>query len=775
MHKIITHLAQHTEVEYLLGILENIAEGIFVIDTKGIILACNGKAEAMFGYPREEMIDRNVKMLMPEPHHSAHDGYLGHYMDTGESRIIGIGRDVYALRKDGSQFPMRLSISEIHNDDVHHFIGIVHDQSAQKQAEHQVATARERLRLATQAGRIGIWDMNLSNRELNWDHRMFEIYGIDSTRCTADYTLWRQALYPEDRKRTEEHINQAISDDVDFTSDFRIRTPAGEIRYLHAAGLIQHNEAGKPVRLVGMNIDITAQKSLEQRLHQARDEAEQANRAKSAFLANMSHELRTPLNSIIGFSGILESGMAGELNAEQQKQLGIIANSGKHLLDLINDILDLSKIEAGKLEVEASHFDLADLLENSIDIIRPLAEKKSLQLEVRQPTNDINLHSDKGKLKQVLLNLLSNAVKFTDEGHVQLVVEELTDNRLCFAVSDSGRGIEASQLDSVFEEFHQVSQHGQMDKPQGTGLGLAISRKIAHMLGGDISVVSQPGHGSTFSLEILCDLDQETGDIHPLVMPKDELRGAGVILTVEDDPDAQELLRQYLEQDGYRVIQAFSGSQVIEAVRRLKPDLITLDILMPGKNGWQVLHELKNSPATANIPVICISMLDQRPLGLQLGAVEYLSKPIDRRALLMEIEQIRASRSLESILIVDDEPDARELVRNMLTPGDHLNICEAANGREALAMLATCTPDLIITDLMMPEMDGFELLLQLRMRDDCKQTPIIVCTSKSLDHEERQLLQQSSAALLKKSHISPHSLRTDIARLINASNRSENE
>jgi len=346
MRQIIRHLSQESEIEYLIGILENIAEGIFVIDTECVILGCNAKAEEIFSYTRDEMIGHNVNMLMPEPFHSQHDGYINRYMDSGEAHIIGLGREVTGLKKDGSTFPMGLSVSEIKNDDVHHFIGIVRD--------------------------------------------------------------------------------------------------------------------------------VTEQKYYEQRLKQTRHEAEQANRAKSAFLANMSHELRTPLNAIIGFSGILESGMAGELNPEQQKQLGIIANSGRHLLGLINDILDLSKIEAGKLEVEASEFGLNELLTGVADMIRPMAQDKALTFEINAPDREIRLYSDRSKFKQILLNLLSNAVKFTDQGRVQLVVQPSGDGRLHCAVSDTGNGIPDEDIDKVFDEFQQLggAEHDVAEQPQGTGLGL---------------------------------------------------------------------------------------------------------------------------------------------------------------------------------------------------------------------------------------------------------------------------------------------------------------
>jgi len=288
------------------------------------------------------------------------------------------------------------------------------------------------------------------------------------------------------------------------------------------------------------------------------------------------------------------------------------------------------------------------------------------------------------------------------------------------------------------------------------------------MLGGDIDIESKPGIGSTFSFDILKQLDVASDTSPAMVVPDDEGRGRGLILTVEDDPDAQEVLRVYLEDGGYRVMQAYDGKQVAEAIARRRPDLITLDVLMPGKNGWEVLHDLKSDNSTVDIPVICISVLDQRPLGLSLGAIEYLTKPVDKNTLLQEINHIRSVQALRHVLVVDDEPESRALIREMLNHGSDITFTEAANGVEALVCIEQQQPDLIITDLMMPEMDGFELLLQLRLKKHGGDIPVIVCTSKSLDNDEVARLRASSVAILKKSHIDQRALLNDVAGQLRA-------
>lgn len=508
MLELFRHVDAEAQAAYLRGILEGIAEGIIIIDHQGIILGVNQRAEELFGHPRQEMMGRNVSMLMPEPFSSQHDDFIRHYLESGEARIIGIGREVTGLKKSGETFPMGLAISEVKADGQHHFVGIVRD--------------------------------------------------------------------------------------------------------------------------------LTRRRELESHLMRARESAQASSEAKSSFLASMSHELRTPLNSIIGFSGILRDGLAGDLNDEQKKQVGIIHESGQHLLNLINDILDISKIDAGRMRLEPEPCHIGDIADAAVRVVRPLAERKGLELRVQVP--ELEVFNDAMKLKQLLLNLLSNAIKFTADGCVEIRARE-DAGMLVLEVEDTGRGIEAGELEHVFDEFAQAGQT--IEGQPGTGLGLALCRRFARIMGGDMEAVSSPGVGSIFRLRVplrvrVSCTDADSGDI---LLPGDLVADKPVVLAIEDDLAMQELYRQFFHGSEFQLIRATNGRAGLEAAFEYRPDCIILDILMPEMDGWEVLAELKCHSVTAEIPVLCISVLEDRETAHAMGAAAFFVKPVIREQLL---EALRA-------------------------------------------------------------------------------------------------------------------------------------
>ncbi len=457
--------------------------------------------------------------------------------------------------------------------------------------------------------------------------------------------------------------------------------------------------------------------------------------------------------------------MVGELNPEQTKQVGIIADSGRHLLALINDILDIARIEAGKMELEPTDFELQALVAETIEIIRPLADEKNLLVDVELPETSVAMCNDADKLKQVLLNLLSNAVKFTEAGGVTLSAKAEAEDRLGFTITDSGRGIPSSDIADIFEEFHRVSQ-ANGETIQGTGLGLSICRKLVGMMGGDIDAESEPGQGTTLRFSISRNIDKKTVEGPEVVLPLQNDRGRGLVLIVEDDPPAQEMMRLHLQQSGYSVIQVFNGDKVQETVRGHRPDIITLDILMPGMDGWQVLRKLKASADTRDVPVICLSILDERGKGLALGALEYLVKPVESAVLLSEISRIHDNRPLHRVLVVDDEADARALVRQILLDGNDFEVVEAADGIEALERVRSAKPDLIISDLMMPRMDGFEFIVALRKDRAMQHIPVIICSGKEVGEQEMALLKSHASTLISKTSLTATGLLQEIVELI---------
>ncbi len=510
-----------------------------------------------------------------------------------------------------------------------------------------------------------------------------------------------------------------------------------------------------------------------EKLAEANIKLRETDRLKSQFLANMSHELRTPLNSIIGFSEILIDGLAGKLTEEQAEFINNIYASGKHLLNLINDILDLSKIESGKMKFEFSEVNLRSLLEDAQTTVSALIDKKSQRLEIEVDNRVKSVWADEFKVKQVLLNLLSNASKFTPEGGqiwVRCRPAEEPDV-VVISVTDTGMGIKPEAQKVIFDAFRQADgsitrEHG------GTGLGLAISKKIVEAHGGEIWVESQPGKGSTFSFTLPTKQPKkaEKMQIEPPTIEKTVSNPKGeLVMIVEDDPQSSDLLRFYFQQEGYKTIQIYNGSKTVEEAVRFQPTLITLDIMLPGKDGWTILQELKADHRTKQIPVVIVSVLENRELGLSLGAVEYLNKPVKKNQLLAVLERLSLTTRVKTheakILVADDEPEVAEVIEEMLKP-EGFSILKATNGKAALQMVQQENPDLLILDLLMPDISGIEVVHALRSNGKGKEIPIIVLTGKDIAPEQRKQLNGQIQAFLKKASFSRRVLLSEVRRLL---------
>ena len=485
-------------------------------------------------------------------------------------------------------------------------------------------------------------------------------------------------------------------------------------------------------------------KSAVEEAEEAREQAQEASKTKSAFLANMSHELRTPMNAIIGYSEMLLEEAEDTGEKWMESDLKKILSSAKHLLQLINDILDLSKIEAGRMTVFLEPVDIAQTAKDVTATIEPLVAKNSNAFELICPDNTGIMRTDLTKLRQTLFNLLSNASKFTERGKVTLCIERRADGMVSFAVSDTGIGMNAAQMDKLFGEFVQADA-STTRKYGGTGLGLAISRKFCRMLGGDITVASEQGKGSTFTAILPVEAKEPAPE--PEVVPPASAAPAGAqsegtrgkLLVIDDDPASRELLQRMLEKEGYAVRLAPNGPDGIAAAREDKPDLITLDVMMPSMDGWAVLSALKTDPATADIPVVMLTMVEDRPMGYALGATEYVTKPVQKSRVLEAITRCVGHKS-DDILIVEDDAMAADIVMRTVQ-ADGRRCRHARNGREALAMIHESRPALIILDLMMPEMDGFTFLDALRVEgSDFPEIPVVVLTAKDLTSAEREHL-----------------------------------
>jgi signal transduction histidine kinase/CheY-like chemotaxis protein len=498
-------------------------------------------------------------------------------------------------------------------------------------------------------------------------------------------------------------------------------------------------------------------------------EVERATQLKSKFLANMSHELRTPLNAIVGFSDLLAEQTAGKLNDKQKRFVHHIKQGSNHLLQLINDILDLSKIEAGQLEFRYEDFQIHDALPEVLSTIRPLAMAKNIAVESKVETS-LGVNADRVRFKQILYNLLSNAVKFTPNGGRIDIDCHQNGDAVAIAVIDTGVGIRPEDQKAVFEEFRQV-EGGGGELQQGTGLGLAITKRLVEQQGGKIVLQSEWGKGSQFTITLpsvsRSDFPPQRVNIPSVgVIPTGGAVTSPLILIVDDELPARELLTSYLV-PAYRVVTAESGAEAPQKAKELRPDAIILDVLMANGNGFETLIALRKQPETADLPIIILSVIDQKQVGFALGATDYLVKPI-RKPLLLETICKYLPQQMDddsAILLVDDDLRALELLAETLRSAGY-ETQSVQTGARALEVLSSKLVGAVLLDLLMPGMDGFQVIRHIREQENLRHLPIFVMTAKNLTPEERTLLSRETQGLLMKDGAWQHQLVTEVARVL---------
>ena len=637
---------------------------------------------------------------------------------------------------------------------------VVTDITIRNRLERRVRESEERFRTLTENSASIIWTTSPAGDFLVEQRQWMAFTGQSWVEAVG--MGWTDAVHPEDREAYEQTWLRAVQSGTVYVGECRLRRADGTWRHMAVQGVAVREEEGAIREWVGTHTDITERRLAEEALAAARDAAEAANRAKSVFLANMSHELRTPLSAVIGYSEMLEEEMEDLGEPHLVVDLKKIESNARHLLSLINDVLDLSKIEANRMTSYAEDFDVVTVAREAAATVDALVQRKHNTLVLDLAEGLGSMHTDVVKLRQCLFNLISNAAKFTENGRITLAVTRAED-WLVFAVTDTGIGMTEEQLGRLFQRFSQADESTTRNFG-GTGLGLALTRAFCRLLGGEVHVASRIGEGTTFTLRL------------PRIMPEQAADGSGtgtdgdvqdsrrLVLVVDDDPAQRDLLTRFLTREGFTVATAADGRTGLEMARTLRPRAILLDVMMPQMDGWSVLTAIKADADLARIPVVMASFVNEPALANALGAADYVLKPVEWDQLASVMNRFRATEG--TVLVVDDDPDARSRLRTVLERNGW-EVREASNGEEALAVFAEAPPLVILLDLTMPVMDGFSFLENLRERPGGGDIPVIVLSARDLSQGDRQRL-QTADRVLQKGNMDLRALPGQLAELRNS-------
>ncbi|HAG85747.1 MAG TPA: hypothetical protein DCL61_32565 [Cyanobacteria bacterium UBA12227] len=764
-------------------IFENAIHGIFQTTPDGHYLSANPALVRIYGYSSVEELIANLTNIEQQLYVSKNRRSEFQCLIQEHDVVSDFESQIYG--KDGKLIWISENARAVRdgNGALLYYEGTVQDITPRKQAEEALRRSQQRLLFHLEHTSLAVIEWNLDFEVVEWNPAAEAIFGYTKSEAMGHHAAG--LIVPESAKNHVNQVWQALlsqrggtrSTNDNFTKDGRIIT----CDWYNTVLLDNNNNVIGVTSLVN---DITEREQAKAELRQAKEAAETANRAKSQFLANMSHELRTPLNAIIGYSEMLQE-EAEDLEQEDFiPDLQKIHAAGQHLLGLINDILDLSKIEAGRMELYLETFDISAMAEDVVTTIQPLVEKNQNSLHVDCANNLGSMYADLTKVRQSLFNLLSNACKFTKQGTITLTVSRGRDGEdagmpslqtqdwIIFRVTDTGIGMTSEQMSRLFEAFTQADasttrQYG------GTGLGLAITKKLCQMMGGEVRVESKVGKGSTFIIQLPVRVMAPKTQVTPMLPLKSNLIpvGAKTVLVIDDDPTVHDLMQRFLSKEGFRVESALTGEEGLALAKELQPDAITLDVMMPSMDGWAVLSGLKSDPELADIPVIMMTIVDNKTMGYALGASDYLTKPIDRSRLSAILKKYRCDRPPCPILLVEDDAPTREMMRRMLEK-EGWTVIEAENGQLALEQMAQNQPRLILLDLMMPQMDGFTFVHELQNHESWRFIPVVVLTAKEITPQDRQRLNGYVENILQKGAYQREELLGQVHKLVSRLNSS---
>lgn len=704
------------------------------------ILDVNPSAVQNYGYLREEFLSLTIKDIRPAEDIPA---LVENTTNTAEIQFAGVWKH---RKKNGTLIYAEITSHSIIYNGRQARLVVATDVTGRMQAEEALRESEQKFRTLVEGAKdYAIFMLDPDGRVATWNTGAERAKGYTGGEILGESFSRFYTAEDVAQNKPGQLLREAAAWGRVEDEGWRVRKDGSRF-WANVVIAALHDKQGKLIGFSKITRDMTARKETEQALIHAKEEAERSSNFKDQFLSTMSHELRTPLNAVLGFSDLLADQRYGPLNDKQRRYIDHISTGGKHLLRLISDILDLSKIEAGRMELVPETVAIQSCFGEVLSVIQPLADKKEHKLSAKA-TPGLTIRADATRFKQILLNLLGNAIKFTPNGGRIEIAAHLDDSLIRIEVRDDGPGIAADEQKHIFEAFYRLRESGK--RTEGTGLGLAITQRLVELHGAQLNLESKVGHGSCFYF--LLPAATEPAVSKPTFPGKPT--GTAHILVIEDDSAARQLLQSQISSAGYRVTVCEEPQNAVEVAAHVQPSAITLDIVMRPKNGWEILTQLKRDPRTSQIPLIVVSIVDQPGMGALLGADEYLVKPVDKSVLLAAIARHAPSpaspKNVSPILIVEDDAPTRELIAEMLSSHGY-RVATATDGAQARALVAVSLPELVILDMMLPEVSGFELLDEWRASMRTAALPVFVLTSKDLSQEEQNYLHRHAEVLLRK-------------------------